>query len=151
MNLVTKEMILTRLDKKGALSALESTIEKFHEEYHNNKYNFKDVDNHIEAFKLYNGELFYRSTNDINIDLNTLKNSNDEYVINDLMRLKSSVNLALLLKEKNFNMIPAPEDLLDNLYLNIKLFLKTIERIELALEALNRADTILNGEDGFRV
>ena len=32
MNLVTKEIILTRLDKKGALSALESTIEKFHEE-----------------------------------------------------------------------------------------------------------------------
>lgn len=150
MNLVTKEIILERLDKKDSLTNLEAMIKKFHESY-NKKYEPENISDHVEMFKLYNGQLFYDSTFHVLENIDILKHSNDKYIINALMRLKTSVNLLSILKEKNNDSIPVPLAVLGDLSLSIGIFLQTIERIELALEALNRADTILNGEDGFRV
>ena len=150
MNLVTKEIILERLNKKDALTNLEAMIKKFNENY-NKQPESGNISDHVEMFKLYNGQLFYNSTFHVLENIDILKRSNDEYIINDLMRLKTCVNLLAILKEKNTNSIPVSLAVLGDLSLSIGIFLQTIERIELALEALNRADTILNGEDGFRV
>ena len=150
MNLVTKEIILERLNKKDALTNLETMIKKFHENY-NKKHEPENINDNVEMFKLYNGQLFYNSTFHVLENIDILKRSNDEYIINDLMRLKTCVNLLAILKEKNINSIPVSLAVLGDLSLSIGIFLQTVGRIELALEALNRADTILNGEDGFRV
>lgn len=150
MSLVTKEIILERLDKKNALTNLEAMIKKFHESY-DKKHEPENIFDHVEMFKLYNGQLFYDSTFHVLENIDILKHSNEKYIINGLMRLKTSVNLLDILKEKNTNSIPVSLAVLGDLSLSIGIFLQTVERIELALEALNRADTILNGEDGSRV
>ena len=150
MSLVTKEIILERLNKKNALTNLEAMIKKFHESY-NKKHESENILDHVEMFKLYNGQLFYDSTFHVLENIDILKRSNDKYIINDLMRLKTYVNLLAILKEKNTNSIPVSLAVLGDLSLSIGIFLQTVERIELALEALNRAGVILNGEDGFRV
>lgn len=149
MSLVTKEIILERLNKKDALTNLEAMIKKFHESY-NKTPEAENIPDHLEMFKLYNGQLFYNSTFHVLENIDILKRSNDEYIINDLMRLKTCVNLLAILKEKNINSIPVSLAILADLSSSIEIFLQTVERIELALEALNRADTILNGEDGSR-
>lgn len=150
MSLVTKEIILECLNKKNALTNLEAMIKKFHESY-NKKHESENILDHVEMFKLYNGQLFYDSTFHVLENIDILKRSNDKYIINDLMRLKTYVNLLAILKEKNTNSIPVSLAVLGDLSLSIGIFLQTVEQIELALEALNRAGVILNGEDGFRV